>query len=64
MPLPDVAGMAGHKNNSSATLDTYYVCTGSEKTEDNLVDNIGNIFQIHKNDDNTLIISGIMKFIG
>ncbi len=64
MPLPDVAAMAGHKNNSSVTLDTYYVSTSSEKAEDNLVDNIGNIFQIHENNDNTLTTSGIMKFIG
>lgn len=64
MPLPDVAAMAGYKNNSSVTLDTYYVSTSGEKTGDDLVDNIGNIFQIHENNDNTVTTGKIIKFIG
>ncbi|WP_313585019.1 tyrosine-type recombinase/integrase [Lacrimispora sp.] len=61
MSLPDVAAMAGHKNNSSVTLDTYYVSTGNEKVEEDLVDNIGNIFKIH---DSTMTTGEIVKFIG
>lgn len=61
MSLPDVAAMAGHKNNSSVTLDTYYVSTSNEKNEEDLVDNIGNIFKIH---DNTMTTGEIVKFIG
>lgn len=64
MPLPDVAALAGHKNNSSVTLDTYYVSIRSEKTEDNLVDNSRNKFQAHEINDYTVTTGGILKFIG
>ncbi|RFZ76415.1 site-specific integrase [Lacrimispora amygdalina] len=62
--LPDVAALAGHKNNSSVTLDSYYVSSLDNKQEDGLVDNIGNIFKMHDNKDNTLTTVEMNKFIG
>lgn len=62
--LPDVAALAGHKNNSSVTLDTYYVSTLDEKSEENLVDNIGNVFILHDNNDNGATTGDLVKFIG
>lgn len=42
--LPDVAALAGHKNNSSVTLDTYYVQLNNDKSRQKMICNMESIF--------------------
>jgi len=61
--LPDVAALAGHKNNSSVTLDTYYISTLDKNSDENFVDNIGNIFQLHDNKENAMTTKELAEII-
>ena len=59
--LPDVAAMAGHKNNSSVTLDTYYMQMTDEKSGKKMADNMENIFN---SKDNTVTTINFERYIG
>lgn len=59
--LPDVAAMAGHKNNSSVTLDTYYMQMTDEKSGKKMADNMENIFD---SKDNTVTTINFERYIG
>lgn len=42
--LPDVAAMAGYKNNSSVTLDSYYMSSLNEASTSRIKESMDNIF--------------------
>lgn len=46
IPLPDVAALAGHKNNSSVTLDNYYMSSLNESSTSRIKESMDNIFSV------------------